>query len=244
MKGRITSLIACLAAVISIRSQAQAPDTKLQAFTRTNFYTGLINRALAPIPASVFKKCPTLVSKGSTVTVLRPASFGADGFPNAGVWKQSFPVSGCGNDTILNLYFSATADEKINTIIGVPGETRADLTLQRDALVYARIGAGLAAKDCKVFEPINSKFEGFGVSDSSIPDPGPTSRFRPWWETWSMTGCGHTIDLPLDFVPDKKGTQIFQRGKRIESRESHNRPTALLMISLASAGAVVAVQAT
>lgn len=25
-----------------------------------------------------------------------------------------------------------------------------------------------------------------------------------------MVGCGHTIDVPIDFVPDGKGTQVIQ----------------------------------
>jgi hypothetical protein len=45
-----------------------------------------------------------------------------------------------------------------------------------------------------------------------MTDPGPDQRLRPWWETWSMIGCGKTIDVPIDFLPEEKGTQIIQPG--------------------------------
>jgi hypothetical protein len=96
---------------------------ELEAFTKTAFYGALLNRALATLPDSVFKRCPTFVSRGSQVTILKPVSFGSDGFPNSGFWVQRFPVSGCGNDTVWTFFFSAGADEKINTVIGVPGAT-------------------------------------------------------------------------------------------------------------------------
>jgi hypothetical protein len=218
MRSGIALLVVWFATIIQpSESRAQAVDgSRLQTFTRSDFYKGLINSALAAIPQTVFRKCPTLVSNGSTVTVIRPVSFGGDGFPNAGLWKQAFPVSGCGNDTILNIYFSAGADEKINTVVGVPGTTRADLTLQRDTMSYANIGASLVAKDCKSFVAKNTRFEGFGVPKPPIPDPGPDAHLRPWWETWTMIGCGRTIDVPIDFVPDEKGTQIIQPGGAIE----------------------------
>jgi hypothetical protein len=156
------------------------------------------------------------VSNGSTVSIARPIIFGEDGIPNAGLWKQSFPVSGCGNDTILNIFFSAGADEKINTIIGLSGTTHTDLMLQRDTLLYANTGAAIIAKDCKTFEVKNTKFEGYGLPNPETPDPGVASRFRPWWETWIMTGCGRTIAVPLDFIPDATGTRIIQPAGSIE----------------------------
>jgi hypothetical protein len=148
----------------------------------------------------------------------KACSFAISGYPNAGVWKQTFPISGCGNDTILNIYFLAKADEKIDSITALPGTTAADLNLQNDAVMYARIGANIAVKDCELSKFIikNTKFEGFGLSNPPTPDPGPGDRLRPWWETWTMTGCGRTVDVPMDFVPRDKGTQIIQPGGVVE----------------------------
>jgi hypothetical protein len=193
-------------------SVAQTPnEPQLQAFTKTDFYKGLLNKILAKAPDAVFSRCPTLVSNGSQITVVKPISFAASGYPNAGVWKQTFPISGCGNDTILNIYFVAKADEKIDTVAALPGTTAADLKQQADAVVYAVTGARFAVRDCESskFVVKNTKFEGFGLSKPPLPDPGPGQRKRPWWETWTLTGCGRTVDVPIDFVPDQTGTQII-----------------------------------
>jgi hypothetical protein len=141
------------------------------------------------------------------VRILKPITFASDGLPNGGAWKESFPISGCGNDTTLNFYFVARADEKINTIVGFAGSTIGDPQLQRDALFYASLSAGARAKDCKTFDVKNTKFEAFGVDGA--PDPGPTATSRrPWRETWTMVGCDHTLDVTVNFIPDATGTTI------------------------------------
>ena len=202
----------------SFSTAQTANQTQLQAFTSSGFYKGLLNKIFAKFPEAVFTRCPTLVSKGSQVIIVKPVSFAASGYPNAGVWKQTFPISGCGNDTILNIYFLAKADEKIDSITSFPGTTAADLELQNDAIVYARIGANLAVKDCEGSKFIvkNTKFEGFGLTNPPTPDPGPNRGPRPWWETWTMAGCGRTVELPMDFIPNEKGTQIVQPIGRVE----------------------------
>jgi hypothetical protein len=213
------ALLSCLVVSIiePVALDAQAIDGgQMQAFTKSELYKGLLNRAMAGLPQTVFQRCPTMVSDESIVTVLKPMSFGADGLPDAGSWKQRFPVKGCGNDTVLNFYFSAGADEKINTVVGIPGDSRADLTLQRDAVLYANTWATMVAKGCKTFDVTNTKFEGFGLSKPLTPDPGAGDRYRPWWETWTLVGCGKTIDVPIDFVPDENGTQVIQPGGAVE----------------------------
>jgi len=201
--------------LISGTAQAQAPDGKMQTFITSDFYKGLVNRALDSIHPSVFQKCPALRSPGSNITVLKPITFAPDGYPTAGFWLQKFPVSGCGNDTVLNFYFQATRDEKVNTIVGLPGTTLADLVLQQDAKTYA--GVALSAHGCKGGAQVkNTHFEGFGVPNPPIADPGPGQRLRPWWETWTMVGCGRTFDVPMDFVPSEKSTQIIQPAHVIE----------------------------
>jgi hypothetical protein len=203
----------------AVKSPGQAPDASLQSLIRTQSYQELVNNALGRLPSAVFQRCPSLVSSGSTVTVLEPVSFAKSGNPNAGSWKQAFPVSGCGNDTVLHIYFTATPDEKISTAVGLPGSTHADLTLQRNAVTYAQTGAIAAknvAKDCNHFDVRNTKFESYGLAEPPTPDPGPGNGRRPWWETWTMTGCGQIIDVPIDFVPDTTGTTIIQPGGAIK----------------------------
>jgi hypothetical protein len=52
-------------------------------------------------------------------------------------------------------------------------------------------------------------------------DPGPDKRLRPWWETWTLVGCGRTIDVPMDFIPrDTGGAQIIQPGDAVEIKQN------------------------
>jgi hypothetical protein len=216
---RVIALCACLIASViqPIASDAQTDGASpIQKFIKSDFYKGLVDRALAALPPAVFQRCPALVSEESRVTVLKAISFGADGWPNAGSWKQQFPVKGCGNDTLLNIYVSAGADEKLNTVVGIPGSTRADLTLQRDAVLYANTWASLVAKGCKSFDVTDTKFEGFGLSKPAATDSGPDNQFHPWHETWTLKGCGTPVDIPIDFVPDAKGTQVIRAGDVVE----------------------------
>ena len=167
-----------------------------------------MSRALSLIPTDVLQTCPDLKSSASRIAVTQPVTFGQDGRMHSGAWWERFPVSGCGNDTVLNIYFAVTPDSKINTTTGNPGTTRADLFLQHDALQYAYQAAGAQAKDCSHFDVKDTRFEGYGLHQPPTPDPGRSDRFRPWWETWTVVGCDHSYDVPINFMPDKTGTTI------------------------------------
>lgn len=213
MRCRVGAVLLGFALCLSAGgAAAQAAGGNLQAFTRSQRYQSLLKDVISHIPDTIFRRCPGLVSPGSTVTIVKPVTFGQDGVPVSGLWRQSFPVKGCGNDTILNVFFSPTGDGKINAVLTIPGSTHADPILQRDSVTYARIGAEGAVRGCQAFIVINSAFEGYGLRKPQTADPGPGSRFRPWWEVWTLAGCGHVVDVPMDFVPDATGTQIIQPG--------------------------------
>jgi hypothetical protein len=185
---RALPVLIAAAFILSDGARAQTPaETQFQAFTASDFYRGLVGRAIGQIPPTIFQRCPTLVSNGSRVAVL--------------------------NDTMLNFYFFAMPEKKIDTVVGVPGTTHADLSLQRDAVKFADIGARVALNStCTEFNVRNTRFEAYGTAKPPTPDPGPDTKLRPWWETWTMIGCGKIVDVPMDFVPDATGTRIIQPG--------------------------------
>jgi hypothetical protein len=98
----------------------------------------------------------------------------------------------------------------IDAIASAPGDTHADLVLQRDALTYAIVGAQSRAKQCSHFDVADTRFQAYGLNNPKTADPGPSARFRPWWETWTLVGCGRKFDVPLSFAPDSTGTQVIQ----------------------------------
>lgn len=140
--------------------------------------------------------------------VVQPVAFDPNGRMNSGAWWERFPVSGCGNDTVLNIYFTVSRDSKVNTTTGNPGTTRADLALQHDALPYALLAANARTKECNHFDVKDTRFEAYGLKRPPTPDPGASDRLRPWWETWTVIGCGHTYEVPLNFIPHSTGTTI------------------------------------
>lgn len=169
-----------------------------------------VSAAIDSLPAEVYARCPALVAPGSRVFISQPIVMGAKGEPTAGAWWQRFPVKGCGHDTILNLYFAVGKDGKVATNMALPGTTRADIVLQHAALYYAGLEPERRSKGCKTLMITDTKFEGFGSHDHPTPKPAE-GKFQPWWETWTMKGCGHTYSVPMDFAPDATGMQITQR---------------------------------
>ena len=128
----------CTAIFLSSIAFAQTADpNRFQQFLASDFHKGLVMRALSLIPKDVFQTCPTLKSSGPAVAVTRPVTFGQDGRMTSGAWWERLPVSGCNNDTVLNIFFAVSSDSKINTTTGHPGTTHADLVLQHDAVHYA-----------------------------------------------------------------------------------------------------------
>ncbi|MBP0582172.1 hypothetical protein J8I29_22785 [Labrys sp. LIt4] len=205
--------LACLAALAvpgAGHAQGSAQDDDqgmgvLKVFMTSQAYRDITARALSGIPPAIFTRCATLVARDSSVTILQPVSAGPQGSPVAGRWKQAFPVSGCGNDTVLNLYFSVGADGKPQAGAALPGTTLADPLLQRDALLYANLGATRAVADCKNFLVIDTRAPASGTP------PGAGRLKAPWSETWTLSGCNRKVDVRMDFIPDSTGTTIAPR---------------------------------
>ena len=105
------------------------------------------------------------------------------------------------------------SDGKINGIVAASGTTHADLTLQRDTLFYADMGAAMVAKDCKNMVVTNTRFN--ALDTTSAPPPGVDPSRHPWSETWTMVACGHRVDVPFKFIPDNRGTTI-SAGRGVE----------------------------
>jgi hypothetical protein len=202
--------VAALAAPVAAKAQSETAG--LEVFTRTPFYGQLVAHTLASVPADVFRPCPTLATRGTRITILKPMAFAKDGFPTAGIWKQTIPVSGCGADITLNVYFAATPDEKINSLVAAPGDTHADAVIQADALTSAKAALAAAHLDCASADVKDTHFEAYGLIHPPTADPGPGHPDRPWWETWTLIGCGHSVRVPLDFLPAATGTRVIQPG--------------------------------
>jgi hypothetical protein len=195
---------------VSANAQPQIDGEKFQKYLNSDAHGALVGKTYASVPKAIFESCKNIVSKGSNSIPLSIITFGADGNPATGSWKQQFPLEACGEKIVLNFYFIAR-DGTINDTVGAPGDSHASLLLQHDTVMYAQMGAMRKMPDCKTLNIKNTRFEGFGTPD--VPDPGPNAKFRPWWETWTMIGCGQTVEVPIIYQPDATGTTIIQRSK-------------------------------
>jgi hypothetical protein len=188
----------------TLAQRAEADESSpMRTFLASPYYASLIHTALGALPPDEFRQCPGLVSNGSNVMVLRPVTFDESGFPGSGLWRQSFPVSGCGNDTIVNFYLLPQPGKKISVLIGVPGSTIANLLLQGAGKKFTTIAAQRVAPGCQSFTVINTLFEGFLPLAAGAP---PAT--RPWRESWTLAGCGQRYTVPIQFAPNKAGTQV------------------------------------
>lgn len=174
-------------------------------FTISRYYNDLVGAGVNRLPTSVFPRCPKLAVGASQIEIVEPVAMGPKGVPVSGLWKQTFPVSGCGNDTTLNLFFRAGANGLIETLPGVPGGTHADLRLQADARPIAVTAAGLTVMGCGRFDVLDSRFDGF---DGEAAEGGK----RAWTETWSLGGCDRVVLVGLAFQPEGTGMRVVQRG--------------------------------
>ena len=213
---RVMQAVALAAVMLSSAgARAETGDqAQFRSFIATSGYQNLIGQAFASMPPDVFAKCPAMISNGSKITWLAPVHFGSGGTPDGGVWKQMFPITGCGNDTTYNLYFSAAPGRPLRTLVGVPGFTHADPLLQKDTLTYAYLGAALALKACKTFDVKDTAF--LGYDSDAAPDPAAPRETRPWHESWTMVGCGRLVTVPIRFLPDATGTTIVSTAGRLQ----------------------------
>jgi hypothetical protein len=212
----------CLAAPIAFCWAQPVDQVLFRNYLASSAHHDLVEAALNGLPPEVFTRCPAFRPNEPDVTVKKPVAFAQDGSPNAGAWMESFPVRGCGNDTILHLNFVAGEGGKLNAFMSLPGTTRADLILQHDALSYAFLGPRLRVKDCERMFVTNTRFETL----DSIPVPDASAKTKPlpkvsaraWREVWSVSGCGHRFDVPMRFIPDETGTQIVQKTDEMTER--------------------------
>lgn len=140
--------------------------------------------------------------------VLKPMAFDASGGPVAGILKYPVKEDGCGVTRILNVYVVVQGPRQVSAIPFLPGSTRADPVLQKNAVQYAvswavtKVGKN---DECKVKYFADTEFV-----EQEKPAPGAKS--APWRERWTMIQCDKKLIVPLRFIPDATGTQIVAGG--------------------------------
>lgn len=147
------------------------------------------------------------------LTAPGPVLFGANGQPSGGRWTETLTLNGCSQSGIFNVMTFVDRSGQIHTVGLLPGTTKADPLLQRDASEIAfSIVAGHGTAGCKleVWRIIDTAVAGFSGAPAFDMQPGHNS--RPWRENWTVLACNVQVIVPLDFIPDATGTKIAASG--------------------------------
>jgi hypothetical protein len=207
--GKISAAAFALLAIFAFAPAAKADpiplSPELKAFllrpAEQSTVTGIMRHQWDEIMPS----CPEAKLKQSNVLITEAPTFDKSGAPTSGSWRVVGPVEGCGQSRTFNILYLFTKNglQKIGLL---PGDTRADVTLQRDGLMYAYTGmVKIAPANCKDVKYLDTKFIGQGEKMPNIPagrDP------HAWTEEWTLRACGVTGVVTMTFAPDPTGTTI------------------------------------
>ena len=139
------------------------------------------------------------------VAVYQPLQLDAQRKPTAGAWRERVHAQGCGANRALNVLTFVKSPGRLVSGTLLPGTTRADPLLQRDAFRYAVLAA-TAPANCRQPYIADTSFAGVeGAANASLP---PERRSPPWKEEWIVSACEQRSVVTLHFVPDATGTNI------------------------------------
>lgn len=138
--------------------------------------------------------------------------FDTAGNPTTGAAKFPVVQEGCGEKRILNVWAWVQTSAGCQNLPSprpslaiapfLPGTTRADPQLQKDAVSYAWIAAGGVDATCKSGHVAETEF----LEQENVALPG--AKGTPWRELWTLVWCVNRIQVPIRFIPDRTGTTI------------------------------------
>ena len=115
--------------------------------------------------------------------------------PVNGVWLLRYSLTRCGDTKIYNAIFTADpAGGFPKATAFFPGGSYASPLLIHDAMFQATVTALVKSgvQDCKEAMVYDMR-----------PD-GPPDKEGRWSEVWIFRVCGKMVDVPINFVPDRK----------------------------------------
>lgn len=209
MLQRLFSVFFSLWFLSSAAAQPPAPPTlspELSAFLIRPEQQKAINESSVKAWFQQLPNCAEPKMTQRNVLIGQEPKFDAKGDPLSGRWSVVTRIEGCGEERIINLQYWFTPDGKLAASLRLPGTSIADLTLQKDAVLYAMSAmVNVAPRDCKEAPVINTQFK--GRDSEEVLDANGAVR-HPWTEEWTVRLCGVTGVIPMHFIPDATGTTI------------------------------------
>lgn len=151
--------------------------------------------------------CPDAAAEvGETLALVGTPRADAAGRLVEGGWMTPVRVSGCGPTTRLNVLTMVVPGRETRRVGMLPGTTRAGPTLQLDARRGVAPYASRLLGGCPQTATVNTVDRG-----PSGPPVAP-GLDAPWSEAWTVRGCGRSVDVPVDFIPNARGTAFAVGG--------------------------------
>jgi hypothetical protein len=203
MRRFVVRAIVLLCIAGSAKADPIPLSPELKAFFARPEQQQIVANAMAQQWRKIVENCPspTLGPTSAVITAIAP-TFDSSGTPVSGRWRVIDRVEGCGESRTLSVEYLFAPDGQMRRIATLPGYTIADLSLQRDALMYATMGmVRLTPSGCKDITYTDTKFIRF-------TDAASGSGRRPWIEEWTVRACGVTGIVTMHFTPDATGTSI------------------------------------
>jgi len=136
--------------------------------------------------------CKLETARTVGASIRTPVTFGPDGTPTSGTWKEIMRVDGCSRSGIFNIATAVDARGGIHVFALLPGTSIADVQLERDAVTQALSAASRKAPpNCTETFVVDTAFESY--ADTANPGVETGREARTWHERWTVQGCAAII---------------------------------------------------
>ena len=182
----------------NLETLRQTPDYQRAVFESAQKTEAWINDGCAAAKARLADAVGSIV----------PPDVDVKGSPRSGAWLEHVLVEGCDRSRQLNVLVAVQGPGSVAMNPMLPGTTRADPTLQKDATAYAFTAAAIAVTGCPSMYVAETRYL------DVLPDP-PIVPGKPGWsERWTIAHCATKTDVTLRFVPDTTGTSVLAARSR------------------------------
>jgi hypothetical protein len=151
--------------------------------------------------------CPTAqFTLEDKISFYKQPVFDSTGNVVEGAWKQVVNEQGCGATRVLNVFVYAQGPSNISVVPLLPGSTRADPILQKDAVQFVVQAAATVPgghdPNCQNEYIADTEF----VEQDNVTLEG--AKGAAWRESWTFVSCARAMQIPVHFIPDASGTSI------------------------------------
>jgi hypothetical protein len=188
--------------LVLVASSAFAENAQLDKY-RDTVFAEIMNKRTEAMQKLLPCKNKILEIKRTEYQILTPVDFteGSE-HPKSGAWFEFVEMNICEEHRKTKYLVMAQNGNEPRLNLMLPGDSQADPFLQRDAMQHALIASMQAPdlKNCRDGKIVDTKFVNKDASG-------------PWYEDWTVKGCGVSHLVRMSFIPDATGTTITAKLK-------------------------------